>query len=143
MGEKTIRIELPTDEDEMLPRQCPNCDGKFAIDLETYQDQHYLNLRCPYCEFIEEFDEFLTEEQAEYRKTVGTNEAFKMAEKEVKKMLEKEFGKTRSSGLFSKKALPSPKLPIDTQEITCSECGFHYLADEERDPQDVSCPVCR
>jgi len=152
MTEKEINIDLPTDSDGFLPRQCPNCEKKFAIQGESYEEEHYLNLRCPYCEWIAEFDDFLTEEQAQYAEAVAENEARKMAEKEVGKALEDAFSGFKSNDSvevetstddidFGHREPPSPHLPIATQEVSCSECSFSYIV--RTGTSDHTCPVCR
>lgn len=142
MEERSVEIELPRDDEGMLPRQCPNCEGKFSIHAQTYQDRHYLNLRCPYCGWIEEFEEFLKEEQRQYARAVGINKAIQMAEEKIKKTLKKKFKKVKTKG-SSKKSVPSPHLSIETQKITCGECDFQYAVDKENDSGDYLCPVCR
>jgi rubrerythrin len=152
MTDMVVNIDLPTDEAGMLPRQCPNCDGQFAIHGETYEQEHYLNLRCPYCEWVAEFDEFLTEEQAEYGEAVAENEARRMLEDEFAEMFEDAFSGTGSSDFievetntdeidFGHQDTPSPHLPVETDQLACSECGFSFAVEQGR--EDGSCPVCR
>lgn len=140
MTEKTVSIDLPTDGDGMLPRQCPNCQAQFAIHEESYSEEHYLNLRCTYCEWIEKFDEFLTDEQADYAQAVAENEARQLAAKELEDALGDVFD---SSGdiEFDDCPEPSPHLSVEMQRVVCDECGFIYSV--QKDPDEVSCPVCR
>jgi len=151
MTDKELSIELPTDEDGFLPRQCPNCSGKFAIHGDNYQEEHYLNLRCPYCNWIEEFDEFLTEDQFEYGKAVTENEARRMMEKEFAEAFEDVFSSSNDfieveanpdEINFGERGTPSPHLSIKTKQITCFKCDFKYLVRKE-DENESSCPVCR
>jgi DNA-directed RNA polymerase subunit RPC12/RpoP len=152
MTERVVSIDLPTDDEGMLPRQCPNCDGQFAIHGETYQEEHYLNLRCPYCGWVAEFDEFLTEEQATYGEAVAENEARRMLEEEFADAFEDAFSGVGSSDFievetntdeidFGHRSTPSPHLAIETDQVTCDTCGFRYAVEEET--EDTSCPVCR
>jgi len=142
MTEKTISIDLPTDSDGHLPRQCPHCEQRFSIHGETYEEGRYLNLRCPYCGMIEEFDEFLTEEQAEYSQAIAQNELREMAAKEIEDALGDVFdGASTDSIDFGELETSSPHLPYDPTRITCPECGFRYGVKPEGD--DTLCPVCR
>lgn len=152
MTEEWFSIKLPTDENGKLPRQCPKCDGKFSIHGEDYESSRYLNLRCPYCEWTGGFDEFLTEEQAEYALSVSRDETVQMIGEEVGKAIEDIFGSSTSSGNIDismesgdfnlgKVGTPSPHLSIATKEISCNSCGFRYEIREET--QDHLCPVCR
>ena len=151
MTEKEVSIELPKDENGYLPRQCPNCSRKFAVDGDTYQQEHYLNLRCPYCEWIEELDEFLTNEQVEYTEAVAENEVRRMMADEFEEALEDVFSGSSSDFIeletdagdidFGERKTLSPHVSISTHQTTCSQCGFDYLVAENED--DHSCPVCR
>jgi len=152
MTKKEVNITLPTDENGLIPRQCPHCDGKFTIHSETFEEQQYLNLRCPYCEWVEDVDEFLTEEQAAYSEAVAETELRRMAEKEFAEMWEDTFSGLSSNDFievetntdeidFGLRNAPSPHLSIETMQVTCSECSFRYAV--RRDENDPSCPVCR
>lgn len=152
MTEKVVSIDLPTDENGLLPRQCPNCGGKFAIHGDTYEEEHYLNLRCPYCQWIEEFDEFLTEEQAEYGEAIAESELRRMAEKELAEAFEDAFGGASGSDFieietntdeidFGERSAPSPHLSIATVRINCLECALRYEVREGE--TETYCPVCR
>lgn len=148
--EKEITIDLPTNDDEMLPRQCPNCEQQFLIQQEEYEEGGYLNLRCPYCEWIDEKDEFLTDEQAEYAEAVAMNEMKGMVEKELGGILEDAFsglksndfitvGKGSSDFKLDRESVPSPNADIETIKQECDDCSFSF---ESRNEQS-SCPVCR
>lgn len=152
MTEHLFNIALPKDDEGMLPRQCPNCDRQFAIHGETYEDEHYLNLRCPYCEWITEFDEFLTEEQAAYGEAVLEDEARRIFEREFADIFEDAFSGVSSNDFievetntdeidFGHRSTPSPHLAIEPDQITCVDCGFQYAIEESID--ESSCPVCR
>ena len=149
--EKELSITLPADDDEMLPRQCPNCKQAFLIHQPSYSENNYLNLRCPYCEWIEEKDEFLTDEQAEYAEAVAANELRSMAEEEMEEVFEDAFSGLSSTGGisietdtsdvdFGRKSLPSPHINAETYEVECDSCGFIYAV---TDPEQAFCPVCR
>lgn len=148
--EKEISIELPTNEDEMLPRQCPNCEQQFLIQQEEYEAGGYLNLRCPYCEWIDEKDEFLTDEQVEYAEAVAMNEMKGMLEKELGGMLEDAFSGLKSNDFITiekgssdfkldRDSLPSPSTDASTTKQKCDECEFSF----ETINSSVVCPVCR
>jgi DNA-directed RNA polymerase subunit RPC12/RpoP len=152
MTDMMVNLDLPTDEAGMLPRQCPNCDRQFAIHEETYTQEQYLNLRCPYCEWIGEFDEFLTEEQAAYGEAVAETEARQMLEEEFAEMFEDAFSGVGSSDFievetnmdeidFGHPNTPSPHLTIETDQISCNYCDFQFAVIDET--EDTSCPVCR
>jgi len=91
---------------------------------------------------IEEFDEFLTEEQTEYSQAIAQNELREMAAKEIEDALGDVFdGASTDSIDFGELETSSPHLPYDPTRITCPECGFRYGVKPEGD--DTLCPVCR
>lgn len=123
----------------MADRQCPHCELVFGIHWKTYQTEHYLNLRCPYCEWVAEFDEFTTEKQIEYVKAVQENEGAQMMED----VLEDALGDfLEMDGLTSlNKPLPSPHVDAQLESKECGICDFKYRVLLERDI--CVCPVCR
>lgn len=122
----------------MADRQCPNCERMFRIHFETYQSEHYLNLRCPYCEWVAEFDDFTTEKQIEYVKAVRDYEGARMMEEVLGDALgdfleiEEVFSPNQS--------VPSPRVSTDLEVHNCSVCSFEYELVKER---GGVCPVCR
>lgn len=143
-------IDLPTDKEGLLPRECPHCETSFAIDLQMFKENHYLNLRCPKCNWISEFDKFHTAEQINFARSVSGNEARRQIEEEIGDMLEDAFSgvsndlvEFESTGNpdMGRESLPSPQLEIEIEEVTCPNCGFKYAA--EGTATDSNCPVCR
>jgi ssDNA-binding Zn-finger/Zn-ribbon topoisomerase 1 len=137
--EREIEIEFPADGNGMVGRQCPNCEMVFRISEQMYQDRHYLNLRCPYCEWVDEFDEFLTDQQREYAEAMMKDELDKMAAEALDDALGDMID--INSVDYSNESIPSPHSDIETDRETCSDCGFEYeiLSSES----GTDCPVCR
>lgn len=135
--ERAIDIELPTTSGGMLGRQCPHCQKRFRINHETYQNQHYLNLSCPYCRWIAEFEEFHTQEQIKHAESVGMDQVEDMVIDE----LEDIFGSGSVEGELGGITHESPIFSQDVSDIECPDCDFEYqsLTSEA----DSSCPVCR
>lgn len=139
---KEVRVEvsLQTDDNGMLDRGCPNCEREFRIHKATFESEHYLNLRCPYCNWVAEFDEFTTERQWEYTKAVAMNEQGRqMAEN----LLDEALGDLVDIGSVSSmnQPIPSPHLDLDTDDHICPNCGFEFETLSTEDGND--CPVCR
>lgn len=153
MKDMSRSIDLPTDEDGMLPRECPHCETSFAINPEMFQEHHYLNLRCPECCWIAEFDRFHTPDQVEFAHSVGSNEARRQMEEEIGNLFEDAFSGIKSNDFIQietstddlnmgRESLPSPHLRIETEKVICSDCNFEYSV-EEGTTDKSSCPVCR
>lgn len=153
MKEKRIAVALPTDEHGILPRQCPNCRQHFAVDAEEHEERAHLNLRCPYCEWIAEMDNFTTEEQTQYVDAIGNNELMGIAEKDVNDVIDNMFkGWESIPGVEVKRGsgdielgrsdLPSPFPSVELESQTCVDCGFRFGTLAEGG-EEVFCPVCR
>lgn len=151
MHSKPLSIQLPETEDGMVGRQCPRCQGKFAVHLQSFEDQCYLNLRCPYCKFIDEADRFLTGNQRAYLKAVGQDELLQFSGDLAGEILSDAFSGLSNSDFFEldtdfsdidfgSRNIPSPELDISTERVSCPECAFGYALEEDR---NGVCPVCR
>lgn len=144
-----FNISIPPDEDGMIGRQCPRCEGKFAIEEETYLERGYTNLRCPYCTLIAELDNYFTEEQIEYASAVAQEQGRRIMEEIIEGTLGEvpevqgdfiEFTHNFDDVDLGTDGADSPHLSIDTQPIECEDCGFRYAVEEGRHGM---CPVCR
>ena len=143
---KEVSIEFPTNEDGMLGRECPRCSGRFTIQANDFQDRGFLNLRCPYCEFISEVELFRTGEQRLYAHSTQQNELNRLAEQVLQEQLDQMFS---SSSLDIERTesielgtvpVESPRFMTTTELCRCSQCGFAYGTEPER---TGCCPVCR
>ena len=134
-----VSVDLPTDDRGMLDRQCPNCGRLFSINRQQYSAQHYLNLRCPYCNHIEDREEFTTEQQVEYVQAVALSErGVEMVQKE----LEDSLGDMLNIGDTTfNNSISSPHTEFSSDQYSCPECDFEYetLSSETQ----TDCPVCR
>lgn len=64
MGEFSINISLPTDEEGFTGRECPECKEYFKVKFGTGLDTD--NCICPYCNYEDNYDEFMTRAQNKY-----------------------------------------------------------------------------
>lgn len=143
---RQLSIELPTDANGYIGRECPRCSGRFKIDIENFEEGGHLNLRCPFCEFISESDRFLTSEQREYVHSIQRDELLTLAEDKMSELLEdvfsgSEFEVTGGEDIdLGNTSVKSPGFDTDTTNIHCDKCGFHYSLETGR---SGVCPVCR
>ncbi len=68
-----IRIAFPTDEDGLVGRECPNpdCLGYFKVKFGTGLEGANLPCHCPYCGHVSGHDDFWTQEQIAYARSVA------------------------------------------------------------------------
>lgn len=142
---KQLSIELPADDDGMIGRECPRCQGRFTVHMERFERGGYLNLRCPYCQFIAEADTFLTGEQRAHVYSIQRDELLTMTEDMMADIMEEvfsgtDFEVTGGDADFGNVPIESPEFSTETDDIACTECGFQYGV---ADGRDGVCPVCR
>jgi len=139
-GEVRVSVSLPTDDNGMLDRICPNCEQLFQIHKGTFEAEHYLNIRCPYCNWIAEFSKFTTNRQWEYTEAVAMNEQGRQM---IEDTLDDALGDLADIDSLSSlnQPIPSPHLELDTEGNTCPDCGFEFETLPVGNGSD--CPVCR
>ena len=145
MNEFSLRIDLPTDEKGMIGRECPNCTqffkvkpGTGIIDIET--------CTCPYCEYKEDSNKFLTTAQKEYVESVAINKVLGYALKELEKSFKDLERTTRNSLISFKVKTNKINLPIKYYSeqslvtlISCDYCGLEFAIYGIF----ATCPDCR
>lgn len=135
-----MRISIPTDEDGMVGRECPNEDcspGYFKIKLGTGIAEHQETAFCPYCRTEAEPSNFTTQAQKDYAIALVKNHAVNG----INRMLKKSLGlnsagkKKISAGLFSIEMslkpgrpdyVPRPLEEELRRDIVCSNCGLEH-----------------
>lgn len=77
--EDGIKISLPTDENGLTGRECPNpeCLGNFKVKFGTGLKGENLPCHCPYCGHVAPHNKFWTPEQNEYIQSIAMNEVSK------------------------------------------------------------------
>lgn len=133
--EKGIRVSLPADEDGFTGRQCPDsdCRGYFKIEFGTGLDGEDIPCHCPYCGYVDDQAEFMTDAQGRYVMSIAEREAMDAVHKTLKAM---EFDiKPKGAfgiGLSMKVEKPRPalirhysELELES-EVVCSNCTLRY-----------------
>jgi hypothetical protein len=77
--EEGVKVSIPTDENGLTGRECPSpeCLGNFKIKFGTGLKGEELPCHCPYCGHIAPQDDFWTQEQLEYIRSIAANEVSK------------------------------------------------------------------
>lgn len=132
---KKYSISLPTDEEGMLGRECPaeNCLGYFKIKPGTGIKDDDLHPTCPYCGIKVDAQDFSTQEQIEYAKSLVMREVQKALGEDLKNWGKSLERSTRGGFLQIKVDYKSTPMPIRFYEekelettITCEQCGLVY-----------------
>lgn len=137
MGDFTVSISIPLDDDGMMGRECLECERYFKLKpgtgLETDQTH------CPYCDYHGCSDTFWTKAQLKYAQSIAMKEAFKKLIKPSLDKLERSFNQLERSSRNSliqikvKSSGNNFSFPIKyyTEEeletrIECNNCGLEF-----------------
>lgn len=98
--ERSIHVNLPDDDDGFLQRACPNCQLLFAVHSKDYGNARVVNLRCPGCQFVEPFDDWVTPNQQAFAEAHAQDALSQMAEEVFDKHTRDLFKGLKSSKGF-------------------------------------------
>ena len=130
-----ISVPITADEDGFTGRECPTteCEGYFKIVSGTGLEGDGLPCHCPYCGHTAGHDEFWTQEQIRYAKSVAMRRISDAIRKDLKSL---EFSQ-KPRGPFgiglSMKVKTGPPLPIHHYRekelettVVCTNCTLRY-----------------
>lgn len=146
MGEITVSVDLPNDNDGFIEYECPNCQKVFRLDKNLFNEpREYSVLFCPYCGLNSSVDNFYTTECVEYMKIAAEQQAIDMLNDSFKSM-EKQF---RNSKFIKVKAKPIKKKENDIltlhggidRVMSCENCEENYKICNEEGAISY-CPYC-
>ena len=131
----TISVAIAADEHGFTGRECPNsgCEGYFKVVSGTGLAGDGLPCHCPYCGHTAGHEEFWTQEQIRYAKSVSMRQISDAIRKDLKS-LELDHKPRGSFGIgISMKVKSGPPLPIHRYRekelettVVCSHCTLRY-----------------
>jgi hypothetical protein len=132
MGE-TFNIPIPEDESGYIGRECPKCNKYFKIAPDTLLDSDDRTCHCPHCGHLGSLDEFCTEEQLEYAKSIVFRKVTDAVHKDLEDMARDLNRKTRNSLVPIKMEVHGRPDPIRyyqekrlETEVVCGNCSLRY-----------------
>ncbi|MBD3175653.1 MAG: hypothetical protein GF320_10770 [Armatimonadia bacterium] len=130
LGDQMI-ISIPSDEDGLTGRECPNpdCLGYFKIKLGTGLKGENLPCHCPYCGHTASPDQFWTQDQIEYVRSVAFNQISRALQQDFREMDKQLRRASRGSFIQLRMEYKGHPHPI------------HYYQ-EKRLETKVTCDVC-
>jgi Zn ribbon nucleic-acid-binding protein len=128
----TMTITLPTDDEGMVGRECPECKEYFKVkpgtglpDIET--------CTCPYCEHTDDSGEFITEDQLKYVESIAMREVLGPALAQLERSFKQLERSTRHSLFSIKVSTRGFNLPIkyyaekDLETVVeCDSCSLEF-----------------
>jgi len=133
--ENGIPVRLPTDEDGLIGRECPNdeCLQYFKIKLGTGLKGENLPCHCPYCGHVADHDQFHTSDQVEYLQSIAANMITRALQADVQDWDRELRWQTRSSFIKLSVEFKGHTQPIRSYQekqletkVTCDACTLEY-----------------
>lgn len=127
-----LTITLPTDDEGMIGRECPQCKGYFKLKLGTGLSG-VETCTCPYCEHTDDSDEFITQAQIEYAESIAVREVLGSSLAQLERSFKQLERSTRHSLFSIKVSTNGFNLPVkyyaekDLETIVeCDSCGLVF-----------------
>jgi hypothetical protein len=129
--ERKIRITFPTDEHGLTGRECPSFRRYFKVKFGTGLPTSYCI--CPYCGERANHNQFFTEAQIEYAKSVAVKEALSSSLSELENTLKDLERLTRGGFIQFKVKTTGFNLPLKYYQekelethVVCDNCGLEF-----------------
>lgn len=122
-------VTIESDEDGFTGRECPDCEKYFKIKFGTGIPDA-TDCHCPYCNHIGPQDEFWTQQQIEYAKSVALRKISGDLLKSMKKLEMKPDRNAFISIGIKVEGRPTPIAYYSEKEleekVCCNNCTLHY-----------------
>ncbi|PGH72160.1 hypothetical protein CN894_11795 [Bacillus thuringiensis] len=73
MSNVSFSINIPTDSDGYFNLCCPYCRNKFKILASEFKETAIVNIYCPICGLVDEFNSFYTDEVIDKAHSIAQN----------------------------------------------------------------------
>lgn len=145
MGDRLVRVTIPTDENGMAGRQCPSPDCEQYFKLKPGTGLPIEDCGCPYCGTRAEAADFSTPAQIEYAKSVAVKEMVGPILEDFKQGIEALNQPSRDSFISIKFSVDLPTFHLHQYReadvetpVTCSNCALEFAVFGVF----ASCPDC-
>lgn len=75
MNNVSFSINIPADSEGYFSLCCPYCTNKFKISTSEFQETDIVNIYCPTCGLVKEFNSFYTDEVTDKALSIAKNHA--------------------------------------------------------------------
>lgn len=133
--EDGIRVSMPVDENGLTGRECPNsnCLGYFKVKFGTGLKGENIPCHCPYCGYVAGHDQFGTQDQIEYARSIMKNEVIKALKADVQDWDRELRQSTKNSFIKLSMDFKGNSHPIQyfrekqlETSIVCDNCKLEY-----------------
>ncbi len=133
MGDRTIRVSLPTDEKGMVGRRCPSPECGQYFKLKPGTGLPIEDCGCPYCGTRADSSDFLTRDQVEYAKSIVAKQVLEPMLQDFRRSIESLNRPSRNSLITVKFSASTPSFRIYSYResdvetpVTCNTCGLEF-----------------
>jgi len=142
----TFSINIPSDDDGFVSRECPHCDDRFKMTTVDIESEELLDLFCPYCGLPSSVSETHPSEVLEQAHILAENYAASIIN-DAFKDLERTF--SGSKHLKFKRGQPLPikddKVLFEKEEMAAIEltcCTKVVKVNDLSAATGIYCPFC-
>ncbi|MCJ7668370.1 MAG: hypothetical protein MUP04_08860 [Anaerolineae bacterium] len=132
-GLRRISVPLPTDENGMIGRECPNPECGQYFKLKPGTGLQTSECICPYCRYKGQFQEFHTEEQIEYARSVAVKQFLEPELSRLHDSFQNLERSTRGGFVQIKVKTTGFSFPLKLYQerelethVTCASCGLEF-----------------
>lgn len=115
MGDFSLEISIPIDEDGFIEMECDYCKNRFMLHQDVYESEENINFFCPICGLPNRINTFFVPEVIEKAQQMAVNYMFE----EIDRTLGKSIRQINKSG-FIKMSMKKPKKEVEKELYTPS-----------------------
>lgn len=146
MGDVSLKISVPIDEDEFIEMECDYCKNRFMLHKDVYESEENMYFFCPICGLPNRINTFFVPEVIEKVQQMAMNYMLG----EIDHTIGKSIKQINKSG-FIKMSMKKPKKEVEKELYTPSEdyvrckkkcCSIDVKVRNIDKETGTYCPIC-
>lgn len=146
MGDLSLEISIPLDQDGFIEMECDYCKNRFMLHRDVYESEDNINFFCPICGLPNRINTFFVPEVLEKAQQMALNYMLE----ELDKTLGKSIKQINKSG-FIKMSMKKPKKEVEKELYTPSAnyikcikkcCSIDVKVKDIDKETGTYCPIC-
>lgn len=146
MGDLSLEISIPLDQDGFIEMECDYCKNRFMLHRDVYESEDNINFFCPICGLPNRINTFFVPEVLEKAQQMALNYMLE----ELDKTLGKSIKQINKSG-FIKMSMKNPKKEVEKELYTPSVdyvkcikkcCNIDLKIKNVDKETGTYCPIC-
>lgn len=146
MGNVSLKMSIPLDEDGFIEMECDYCKNRFMLHQDVYENEENINFFCPICGLANRINTFFVPEVLEKVQQMAMNYMLG----ELDKALGKSISQINKNG-FIKMSMKTPKKEVEKELYAPSEgyvkcekncCNVDVKVKNIDKETGTYCPIC-